>query len=140
MRSINERYAGIHGKDLFKATNKTTSALGALSKPIKSLNDYKNFIDDAYFLFRESLGQRLAEKMPKSFQDVNDLRTMLQHDVDRGKPGDVAKKRKGLADTFRSYSGAGSPDAVAPADFTLVQVNILGALLSDLSVLEKLPL
>ena len=114
--------------------------MGALGKPIKSFDDYKNFVDHAYFLFRESLGERLAGKMPKSFQDVNDLRTMLQHDVDHGKAAEVAKKRKKLAHTFKSYSGAGSPDAVAPADFTLVQVNILGALLSDLNVLEKSPL
>jgi len=137
VRSINDRYAGVHGGDLFKATNKTAAALGALGKPIKSLDDYKNFIDNTYFVFRESLGQRLAGKMPKSFKDVNDLRTMVQHDVDHGKPREVAKKRKGLAGTFRSYSGAGSPDAVDPADFTLVQVNILGALLGDLNALEK---
>lgn len=92
-----------------------------------SLDEHKNFVDNAYFLFRESPGQRLAGKMPKSFEDVNDLRTMLQHDVDHGKAGQVAKKHKDLAKTFNSYSGATSPDAVSPADFTLVQVNILGA-------------
>jgi hypothetical protein len=37
-------------------------------------------------------------------------------------------------------AGGGSPDAVAPADFTLVQVNILVALLSDLNHLAKSPL
>lgn len=137
VRTINERYAAVHGKDLFKATNKTAAALGKLSKPIRSIDDYKNFIDNAYFLVWESTGQRLEGKVPKSFSDVNDLRTMIQHDVDHGKAGRVAKKRTGLAATFKSYSGAGSPDAVAPADFTLVQVNILGALLRDLNVLAK---
>jgi hypothetical protein len=96
--------------------------------------------DHAYFLFRESVGQRLAGKMPESFGHVNDLRTMLQHDVDHGDAKTVAKKRKHLADIFKVYSGARSPDAVAPADFTLIQVNILGAIINDLNALAKSPL
>jgi hypothetical protein len=111
-----------------------------VAKPIKSLEDYKNFIDQAYFLFRESIGQRLAGKMPKSFADVNDLRTMLQHDVDHGEAKKVVKKRKHLGNVFKAYSGAGSPDAVAPADFTLVQVNILGAIVRDVNALGRSPL
>jgi hypothetical protein len=36
VRSINERYAGVHGGDLFKATNKTMAALGVLGKALVS--------------------------------------------------------------------------------------------------------
>jgi hypothetical protein len=135
--SLNERYAAKYGTDLFKATNKTATALSGLAKPLSSLADYKKFIEQLYFVFREGVGQRLDGKVPPSFNDVNDLRTMLQHDVDHGKASKTAKKRKQLAAVFRSYSGSPSPDAVAPSQFTLVQANVLGALNSDLSNLLK---
>lgn len=134
--SINERYASNHGKDLFKPTNKSATALAGLGKRLASLQDYQKFVEQLYFVFRESLGQRLAGQLPDSFKHVNDLRTMLQHDVDHGKTRDVAKKRKHLASVFKTYSGATSPDAIAPSTFTLVQVNILGAVNADLTKLS----
>jgi hypothetical protein len=135
--SINERYAAQHGHDLFKPTNKTMTALSAISKPIRSLDDYKAFVEHLYFVFREGVGQRLDGGLPASFSDVNDLRTMLQHDIDHGKAGKVAKKRKDLAEVFKRYSGCASPDAVNPSLFPLVQVNVLGALRDDLTALAK---
>jgi len=135
--SINERYAAKNGHDLFKATNKTATALASLGSPVVSLDDYKKFIEHLYFLFRESIGQRLEDNVPASFVNVNDLRTGLQHDVDHGKATKAAKKRKQLAAVFQTYSGSASPDAVDPAQFALVQVNILGALNADLANLAK---
>ena len=132
-----KRYAAQHGSDLFKPTNKTATALAELGKPLVSLDDYMKFVERLYFVFREGVGQRLDGNLPKSFGHINDLRTMLQHDVDHGKAGRVAKKRKQLAPVFRTFSGSPSPDAVAPSEFTLVQVNILGALDSDLNNLAK---
>ena len=133
----NERYAADHGKDLFKPTNKSAKAINAIGKPIKDLATYKTFIDNLYFIFRESTGQRLADQIPQSFADANDLRTMIQHDVDHGKAGKAAAKRKKLASVFKKYAGVSSPDAIGPEQFTLVQVNILGALETDLHVLAK---
>ena len=137
VRSINERYSAQHGSDLFKPTNRTAAALVSLGTPVSSLNDYKKFIEELYFLFRESVGQRLEGNLPESFRHVNDLRTMLQHDVDHGKKSKAASKRKHLATVFRTYSGAASPEAIDPAQFALVQVNILGALSHDLNNLAK---
>lgn len=135
--SINERYAAQHGHDLFKPTNKTMMALSALSKPVKSLDDYKDFVEHLYFIFREGVGQRLEGKVPASFADANDLRTMLQHDVDHGKSGKVSKQRQKLGEVFKRYSGTVSPEAVDPSQFALVQVNVLGALRDDLSAMAK---
>jgi hypothetical protein len=135
--SINERYAAQHGHDLFRPTNKTMMALGALSKPVKSLDDYKDFVEHLYFIFREGVGQRLDGKVPPSFADTNDLRTMLQHDVDHGKSGKVSKQRQKLGEVFKRYSGTVSPEAVDPSQFALVQVNVLGALRDDLSAMAK---
>jgi len=122
---------------IFKPTNKTATALGRLGKALTSLADYQRFIEDLYFVFRESIGQRLDGNLPTSFVHVNDLRTMLQHDVDHGGTAKAAKKRKHLGAVFRGYSGSSSPDAVAPWKFTLVQANILGALKNDLGNLAK---
>ena len=68
---LNEKYSAQHGKDLFKATNRTVQAQANLDRAINDFDDYKSFIDDLYFLFHESVGSRLAGRVPQSFQDIN---------------------------------------------------------------------
>jgi hypothetical protein len=120
---VNMKYAGTHGEDLFKATNKTAQALVRLRKPIKDFKEYETFIDDLYFLFREAIGSRL---------DVNNLRTDLRHDVDHGDASKVRGKRRKASATFKTYSGAGVPSTLEPVKFPLFQANILAALEGDL--------
>lgn len=135
---VNERHAAKHGEDLFKPTNKSTNALAIeISSVSHDIDSYKKVVENLYFLFRESVGQRLGEDTPTSFQHVNELRTLNEHDTDHGKEGKVAKKRKDLATTFETYSGAKTPDALDPASFPLVQANLLGALENDLRSLNK---
>jgi hypothetical protein len=129
---LNTAYAHVHGEDLFKATNKTTQALTRLGKPIADLTTYKSFIDDLYFVFRESIGQRLADRLPTSFVDVNTLRTDLQHDVDHGEAKKVRNKQKKIGDTFEKYAGVKSPQLLDSERFILVQANLLSALDLDL--------
>lgn len=135
--SVNERYAAKNGRDLFKPTNKTASTLAGLGRQVTTLDEYKAFVEGMYFVFREGVGQRLEERTPNSFADVNDLRTMLQHDVDHGKGTKAAAKRKHLASVFSKYSGAPSPDSVDPAAFPLIQANILAGVEADLQMLAK---
>lgn len=132
VEQANERYAAGHGKDLFKATNKTTAALRRLGKPIDDFDSYKSFVEDLYFLFHEGVGQRMAGNEPQSFVDVNDLRTAIQHDVDHGKSGAVAAKKKRLGQTFKKFGGDGSPKGLAPERFPVIQASILTALEQDL--------
>lgn len=129
---LNSAYSGKHGEDLFKATNKTTQALLKLGKPIKTVNGYKNFIDDLYFVFREGIGSRLDGHVPQSFVDVNTLRTDLQHDVDHGAKGKITSKKKKIGTTFSKYAGTMSPQLLDPTRFLLVQANLLSALDLDL--------
>ena len=135
--AVNERYAAKHGRDLFKPTNKTASTLAGLGRPATTLEEYKNFVDGMYFVFREGVGQRLDGQIPNSFADVNDLRTMLQHDVDHGKGTKAAAKRRHLASVFYKYAGAPSVDSVDPAAFPLIQANILAGVEADLQVILK---
>ncbi len=129
----NELYSSVHGVDLFKPTNKTVKALSAgIDNEIGDYGDYQNLISDLYFLFRESIGQRLQGKMPVSFADVNDLRTLNEHDLDHGKSGRVAKKRKALAMVFQKYSGETSPQTIDPGKWIVVQANLLAAIENDL--------
>lgn len=130
---INSAYGAVHGRDLFKATNKTVTAYGVLRKSIKDFSGYKEFIESLYFIFRESIGTRLEGVLPISFVDVNLLRTDLQHDVDHGSNTSIKKKKKTIGDTFRKYSGESSPDVMADERFVLVQANILSALELDLA-------
>lgn len=137
---LNTAYSASHGKDLFKATNKTVPALTNLGIPIKNLTTYKALISDLYFVFRESIGQRLGETLPNSFNDVNVLRTDLQHDTDHGDTTKVKAKKMNAGTTFKKYSGDVSPDVLDPARFVLAQANILSALELDLKnlVLPKM--
>lgn len=133
----NERHAAREGKDLFKLTNKGVAGLGALDSVFRSQGEYGDFVDNLYFVFHEGIGSRLAGRMPQSFTDVNDLRTMMRHDVDHGGAARAAKKRKALAAVFAKYSGVNSPDAIDPAQFPLVQANVLGAIESDMNALAR---
>jgi hypothetical protein len=135
IEKVNDRYSAANGQDLFKATNKTTAAIGRIKKPIADYDSYKTFIDDVYFIFRESIGQRLGGNPPQSFADVNDLRTAIQHDVDHGKASTVAAKRRKLGQTFRKYGGDGAPSGLAPERFPIIQAGILAALEADLQKL-----
>jgi hypothetical protein len=130
--TLNEKYSSENAGDLFKATNKTAPALVNIGKPLADFDQYKAFVGDVYYLFKEGVGQRLTAGVPRSFQDVNLLRTGLEHDLDHGKAADVAKKKKKIADVFRSYSGESTPTALAPERFVVVQANLLRALEADL--------
>ena len=129
---LNSAYAHTHGDDLFKSTNKTSQALTRLGRPVHDLAKYVTFVDDLYFVFRESVGQRLADRLPVSFADVNTLRTDLQHDVDHGDQTKIRSKRKKIGEAFEKYSGVKSPQLLDPERFILVQANILSALDLDL--------
>ena len=112
----------------------TTWCRGTLSigKPAKDTGSYTQLVDFLYFLFRESLGQRLAT-VPQSFVDVNTLRTDLQHDVDHGEAGKIRAKRKKIGDTFEKYAGVKTPQLLDPERFVLVQANVLSAIELDLT-------
>jgi Protein of unknown function DUF262 len=132
---LNKKYAAKHGEDLFKATNKTAHALLRLQKATKNLDEYKDLIDDLYFLFRESVGSRLGSNWPESFTDINALRTDLRHDVDHGITRQVKSKRRKIGKTFEKYAGSGTPETMEPTKFALVQSNLLAAVEGDLRVL-----
>ena len=137
---LNTSYSAKHGEDLFKATNKTSQALVRISKPLSDGQKYQTFIDDLYFLFRESLGNRIGEHLPDSFRHVNDLRTDLRHDVDHGEASKIRSKRKKLGQTFSLYAAAGTPGTIDPAKLPLFQANLLGAIEGGLRALQLRPL
>lgn len=134
---VNSQYSSEKGIDLFKPTNKTSTALIHIGKSIADYDGYKTLIEDLYFVFHEGVGSRLTNGAPASFADVRDLRTALQHDLDHGKKSRSAAKMKKLGETFRKYSGATSPAVVAPERFPVVQANLLAALVSDLRRLKR---
>ncbi|HUV64231.1 MAG TPA: DUF262 domain-containing protein [Sedimentisphaerales bacterium] len=136
IQSKNEEFARKHGTDLFKATNKTAAALTRLGTVAKDVTEYRDWLDDMYFLFRESVGTRLDGKWPDSLADVNTLRTAERHDVDHGKQRKVRTKRRQFGTVFRKYAGETTPDTLAPEKFALVQTNLLQAVESDVRALK----
>jgi hypothetical protein len=129
--TLNSTHASKYGEDFFKTTNKTAQALARPARPIATLEEYKRFVDDLYFLFWEGSGSRLETK-PASFSDLNDLRTYLRHDVAHGKVGKVRAKNKKLGAAFAKYAGSGTPETFAPEKFVAVQAALLGAIEQDL--------
>ncbi|HEY2068126.1 MAG TPA: DUF262 domain-containing protein [Rhizomicrobium sp.] len=132
IEAANSAYSAKHGRDLFKATNKTVTALRKIQKPIKSYGAYKELLSDLYFLFWESTGERLGASTPQSFKDVNSLRTDLQHDIDHGKGGKVKAKRKAISAAFQKYGSTTTPRTLAPEQFVVVQANLMSALDTDM--------
>ncbi|HWQ87335.1 DUF262 domain-containing protein [Brevundimonas sp.] len=132
--AINEAYSAKNGSDLFKATSKTASAQSMIGESAGSYEAYKVLIENLYFLLWEGAGSKIEDK-PTSFKDVNTLRTELQHDTDHGDTKSVAKKKKKHGDVFAAYAGASSPAVAAPAQFPVLQLNLLRAIRSDLETL-----
>lgn len=132
----NAAFSSIHGEDLFKATNKTVQALKKIGEPINNITTYKLLIDDLYFLFKESISQRLDGNVPQSFIDVNALRTDIEHDVDHGDKSRVRSKRKKIGETFKKYSGVTSPQTLAPEMFPVFQLQLLSTLEGDINSLK----
>lgn len=136
IQKTNEEFARRHGEDLFKPTNKTVSTLQAIGAPIRKYDQYRDWLDGMYFLFRESLGQRLGENWPESFSDINTLRTAERHDIDHGDRGKIVKKRSAIGKTFAKYAGATTPDTLAPEAFEIMQAKLLQAVERDIQTLK----
>lgn len=132
---INDAYSAKHGKDLFKATNKTVAALTAIGKVANDHTAYKVLVEKLYFIFWEGPGSKLKGSEPTSFLDIRDLRTELEHDVDHGSEKDVKAKKLKLAAAFKKYSGVSSPSSAAPERFSVTQLALLSAVQSDLKAL-----
>ncbi len=135
IHAANEAYAAKHGENLFKPTNNTAHALTRIGRPISDLSGYAKLMDDLYFLFRESVGQRLGANWPTSFTDVSTLRTDLRHDIEHGPSAKVRAKRKGHGKTFAKYAGSGTPETYEPSRFVLVQANLLTAIEADIKTI-----
>ena len=135
VKHINEEYASDKGEDLFKPTNRTASALTSIGQPLRDYAQYQRWIDEMYFIFRESLGARMDGKWPPSFTDVNTLRTAEQHDVDHGKKSKVKSKRLKLGQCLKKYTGTTTPSTLAAEKFVLVQAKVLNEIETDLRVL-----
>jgi hypothetical protein len=137
VEQVNTKYAAKHGKDLFKATNKTVAALQNIQRVVKNYPGYKEFVGALYFLFWESIGDRLDARTPDSYKDVNALRTDLDHDLDHGKAKKVVAKRRKISTTFQKYASAVTPSTLAPEQFVVLQANLLSAIEADTRALIK---
>jgi hypothetical protein len=134
--TINTIYSAQHGKDLFKATNKTATSLIEIGRICRDADDYERLVENLYFLVWEGPKGRL-EQIPESFKLVNTLRTEIQHDVDHGGAKDLKKKKLAAASAFQSLAGISSPAAAPPERFPFVQLGLLTAIRGDLVTLRK---
>ena len=134
--SLNFDYSAVHGKDLIKMTTRNAEALRQLPIPIRDLGGYKELIDHLYFLLHEGPGGRLPDR-PQSFEDVGLLRSGVRHDLDHGRAGEAAKKRRRIGAVFSRYARSSSPETVEATRFPAVQLGILRKVLLDLEGLKE---
>jgi hypothetical protein len=132
IKSLNDRYSSKKGEDLFKMTNKTVPALQGISIAIDNEDKLKDFIDNLYFLFRESIGQRFGESLPISFVDVNLIRTGFDHDVDHGDAGTIAKKKIKIGKAIEKYSAKTNLTDFDTATYIIFQISLLTSIKEDL--------
>ena len=125
--AVNEKYAAIHGNDLFKFTNASTAALSVLGKVASDDVGYKELIDALYKLLYEGSGacSRLPTPPPEFVMDVKHLRTGIRHDVDHGEIRKSAAKRKEIGAIFRKYSGKLTTEECQAADFIVAHLRLL---------------
>jgi len=125
--AANQKYAAVHGEDLFKATNETTDALLRLRAPITDAQSYGLLIDALYKLIYEGSGNcsRLSSPPPDFSMDVKHLRTGIRHDVDHGDTKKSAAKRKLIGSVLEKYSAKKSPEECTAEDFAVIQIKLL---------------
>jgi len=133
---INQTHAARHGDDLFKVTNKTLSSVSALNGEVKTPVEFKNFIENLYFIFWEGPGDRLGDR-PEVFEHIKAMRTAFEHDLDHGDPRKAIKKKKRIGDIFYSYAGIHSVESLDPGSFSFAQVNILTSVKATLINISK---
>jgi hypothetical protein len=136
---LNEKYAGVHGEDLFKMTNESVAALQNLAITTTDLESYGKLVDSLYFLVYEGSGscKRLPNPPPDFAMDIKFLRTGIRHDIDHGEAKDVVKKRAKKGAVFEKFSGKKSPQECGPKDFLAIQMRLLSDLLGFLEKLQS---
>ena len=135
--TVNRKYQGINGEDLFKMTTESAAGLNKLGGVCKDGTSFGNFIDAIYFLIYEGSGscKRLPNPTPDFAIDIKFLRTSLRHDVDHGEPSEVKKKLVRNADVFKKYSGKVSLGECSPEEILLTQLRIVEKALTFLKAL-----
>jgi len=125
--TVNRRYAGANGEDLFKPTNETAAAINRLGIPCRDSSSLGELVDNLYFLVYEGSGscKRLPSPLPDFAMDVKFLRTLFRHDVDHGPAADVAKKRVRNTEVLRRYSGKQSVGDLGPDEILATHSNLM---------------
>jgi len=136
--TVNRKYSGAHGEDLFKMTNESTAGLNKLELPCKDSGSFGTFVDALYFLVYEGSGscKRLPNPPPEFAMDVKFLRTYIRHDVDHGDPNEVKKKIIRNAKVFKKYSGKVSLAECSPEEILSAQLRIMEEMIVYLKLLN----
>jgi hypothetical protein len=128
--TVNERFAGRTGSDLFKMTNKSSRALKRFGDVCDSEDKLGAFVDDLYFLAYEGSGncKRLPDPPPTFVMDVKFLRTQFRHDLDHGGETDTVKKRRRGGTVLRRYLGVPSLKGASVEQLRGAQLRLLNGL------------
>lgn len=139
----NKIFSTKYGKDLFKITSEVFKNAQNLDNPIKSKDDFGNFIDALYKMIYEGSGS--LKRIPQSFKEDDDfigfeikhLRTDLRHDYEHGKEKDIEKKKKIISEIYKKYTGKATVSSLRESSFNKIQESLLENILLFLKDLKN---
>lgn len=139
----NKIFSSKQGEDLFKITSEVFRNVQNLDNPIKSKDDFGDFIDALYKIIYEGTGN--LKRTPENFKEKDDfigfeikhLRTDLRHDYEHGKEKDIQKKKKIISEIYKKYTGKSAVSSLTKSLFNKMQQNLLENVLLFLKELKN---
>ena len=140
----NKIFSSKNGEDLFKITNEVFRNAQTLDNPIKSADDFGNFIDALYKIIYEGSGN--LERIPQNFKEKEDfigfeikhIRTDLRHDYEHGKEKYIEKKKKIISEIYKKYTGKVAISSFSKSSFNKIQLSLLQNILLFLNEMKNL--
>ncbi len=144
MQSIvtcNEKFMGRNrGENVFKPTNEFLRGSKILKTPVKSKENFADFIDALYKIIIESSGN--LDRVPNNFKnlnfvgnEINLLRNYFRHDIEHG--DSTATKRQKTVTILKKYTGKSDFESFDIETLISFQEDLLGKVLQFLQDLEK---
>ena len=120
-------------EEIFKLTNTMVKRFGYIGKPVKTKDDFGNFMDALYEIIYEGSGS--LKRIPDDFKkegfigfNIKLLRNDLRHDLEHGEDKEIKEKKMRLSKIYQHYTAKTTISSLGAADFADFQVKILGEL------------
>ncbi|MFA5169370.1 MAG: DUF262 domain-containing protein [Candidatus Paceibacterota bacterium] len=139
---INKVYSVQKKEDMFKTTSEGLRCSVAISSPVKSKKEFKEFIDCVYKLIYEGSGylKRISNNIITDCPvliDIKDLRTDFFHDIEHGEKKKIEKKKNKISSIYKKYINAPTFGEIDNTQFNIFQIKILEEIKGAIEKIKK---